>query len=523
MESWRLQSRPTVPGYHLGDLIARGSAATVWAAGRAPGVDDLAVKVVPVPPGADQDDLAFELSALSMARGAGEHLVRVLDVVPVVDPGPAVAVVMERLRHGTLTSLVRSRGHLLPGEVVTLLTPVATTLAVLHDSAVVHGDLSPSNVGLDSRGRPMILDLGVAAVIGTPRDEVYGTPGFVAPEVVAGGHPSTAADVYAVGALGWFALTGDAPPVPAERPALDQAAPITPGALAQVLEQALHPDPARRPAARELGAMLYAAADPTPVLPGPQDDPATMLTQRVRDLARAAAREQAGSSSRTRTERRAALRRRSRTANMRVVAALAAMVLLGGAGVAVASAQRGTSGPPSAPSAPGAQTLPTAVTAGTGSAGSSTDPLGRYAQIIVPLVDARARAWNDADPEALARCFAPGSAALQQDRDVLSTALEQGHRYEGLTFAVDGIRAVSETEDRLSLEVTLTTGPYVVRTDGTDEPRTATSSRVRLVLIALASRADSPVGSPSESAAASAPSDSTGSAWRIAQVEEVDA
>ncbi|MGA8045458.1 MAG: serine/threonine-protein kinase [Dermatophilaceae bacterium] len=505
-----MESRPNVPGYHLAELIAAGSTAEVWAAGRTPGGDDLAVKVVPVPGRADLEDLAFELSALASTRGAGEHLVRVVDVVPVPDP-PAVAVVMERLRHGTLTDLVGARGHLLPGEVVTLLTPVASALADLHDAAVVHGDLSPSNLGLDAHGRPVVLDLGVSAVIGTPRDEIYGTPGFVAPEVVAGGIPTPAADVYALGALGWFALTAEAPPLPADRPGLTSVVPTVPGALVDALEQALHPDPERRPQARDLSSALYGSATALPIRPGAHGDPAMMLTQRVRDLARAAAREDAESVTRTRAGRRAALRRRSHAARLRVAAALVAMVVLGGVGVAVASAQRGTA---PAPTAPGSS-APPLTSAGATAQGGAVDPAERFTAILEALVRARADAWNGADPDLLADCFAPASTALTRDRELLAGALAQGHRYEGVTFAAVAVDTVSESEDRVTLETTLTTGPYAVRTFGGHEARAGSSARVRLVLVRVGA-------APGGSVPASG-SDPAGPGWRIAGVDAIGA
>ena len=511
-----MESRPHIPGYHLTELIAVGSTAAVWAAGRAPGDEDLAVKVVPVPGGADPDAIAFELSALAATRGAGEHLVRVLDVLAVPDPA-AVAIVMERLRQGTLTDLVRARGHLLPGEVVTVLAPIAATLADIHDAAVVHGDVSPSNVGLDAEGRPVILDLGVSAVIGAPRDEVYGTPGFVAPEVVAGGIPTPAADVYALGALGWFALTAEPPPAPADRPDLASVVPTVPDSLGEALEQAMHPDPQRRPQSRDLATALYGSATPLPIRPGALGDPAAMLTQRVRDLARAAAQEDADSAARTRAGRRAALRRRSHAARLRVAAALLAMVALGGVGVAVASAQRGTA---PAPSAPASSPAPAQASAGALATDGGALPSDvRFTAILEALVAARADAWNAADPALLADCFAPASTALVRDRELLAGALVGGHRYEGLTFSAARVDTLSETEARVILETTLTTGAYAVRSSAGHETRAGSSVRVRLVLVRVDVASGEPVPAP---ASASGPG-AADPGWRIAGVEAVDA
>lgn len=474
-----METRPHIPGYQLGELIARGSSAAVWAAVPDGGDRDLAVKVVPIAPGRDEDRLAGELSALAMARGDDDHLVTVLDVVAVTQPAPAVAIIMERLRHGTLTRLVSIRGHLTAGEVVTVLTPVALTAARLHDAAVVHGDLSPSNVGFDRRGRPVVLDLGVSAVVGTSRVDIYGTPGFVAPEVVAGGPPTPEADVYAIGALGWYALTGEPPPIPGDRPVLDTLVPEVPAAMRETLEHALHPEPAQRCGARELATAVYGSATAVPIEPGEGTDEATMLTHRVRELARAASPSSVTSDSRA--ARRIALRTRSRSAHVRVVATLVAAVVIGAAGIAAAAAGRG--GGPSPPVVPVAE-LPEASPPSGVDPGEDTDPT---VVVVEELVEARAAAWTHRDADALAAAFTVSGPAHASDTALLAAAEAAGYRYEGLRFAAADVRLLAEAEDLLLVEATITTSPYAVRgEDGTlvsTRTQQATSVRVQLTLV----------------------------------------
>ena len=474
--------RPRVPGYRIGELIARGSTATVWAA-TAVGTDrELAVKVVPVARGDDEERLALELSALAVARGTDAHLVTVVDVLALTDPAPAVAIVMERLRQGTLTRLVATRGHLTPGEVVTVLTPVAVTVATLHDAAVVHGDLSPSNVGFDGRGRPVVLDLGVSTVIGTPREEIYGTPGFVAPEVVSGEPHTPHSDVYAIGALGWFALTGEPPPIPSERPGLDRIAADVPAAMQEALERALHPDPAQRGDARALATAIYASAPAAPVQPGEGTDEATMLTHRLRERARAAAHPAGagGSAPQTRRGRQAELRSRSRAAHLRIVTTAVAAVVIGAVGVGAAAAGRGADPPPLAPALSDSAEPHRAAPAGVATAPDHT-------ALLRSLVQARAAAWAEGDPAALAACFTTDSAALESDASLIAQAVRAGHRYDGLEFSVAEVRVRVQTEDRLTLEATIDTAPYAVRADGSDGTsvltRDATRSRVALTVV----------------------------------------
>lgn len=486
-----MENRPVVPGYRIGRLIARGSSAAVWSATAVDADRDLAVKVIPVGAGDDGGRIAGELSALAVSRGGDDHLVTVLDVVPVSDPGPAVAIVMDRLRHGTLTRLVSTRGHLTPGEVVTVLTPVALTVAGLHDAAVVHGDLSPSNVGFDGRGRPVVLDLGVSMVVGTRREEIYGTPGFVAPEVVAGGAPTPSSDVYAMGALGWYALMGEPPPMPAERLSLAAATPPVPDTMCAALERALHPDPAERGDARDLATEVYASVTAVPIEPGEGTDEATMLTHRVRELARSRSGDGDEPARRTRRSRRAELRTRSRRAHLRILTSVVAALVIGAGGVAVASVGRGSEPPSLAPKASLSTTAPDAA----GAAGAPLD----HAAVVAGLVQARAQAWTARDPDALTACFTPQSAALASDAALLAHAGRAGHRYEGLGFAVSGVRLLAESQDRFRLEADIATSAYAVRTDAVDTPvaREPTSTRVHLTV------------------------DLTDSGWRISEVDPV--
>ncbi|MGB7819457.1 MAG: serine/threonine-protein kinase, partial [Ornithinibacter sp.] len=213
------ESAPMVPGFELGRRIGHGATSEVWVAATEADGRRVALKVVH----ADLDEVqaAAREAALSAAV-ASPHLVRIEACLPL--PGGRVALVMPHLAGGSLEALVEARGHLEPGEVVTVLAPVASALARLHAVGVVHGDVSPGNVLLDLDGRPHLGDLGVGRIVGEAPAGVWGSDGYVAPEVVLGSDPSPAADVYSLGALGWLCLTGSVPGAPGLRPALADVA-----------------------------------------------------------------------------------------------------------------------------------------------------------------------------------------------------------------------------------------------------------------------------------------------------------
>ncbi len=303
------EGRPHVPGYHLTEVLGSGAGGQVWRARQAgpgpsagdgdaePVPDDVAVKIV------RSGELAErELAVLRGVRHA--HVVGLREGVLLADG--SLALVLDLVEGGTLAQLVAARGHLRPGEVVTVVAPLAGALAELHAVGIEHGDLAPGNVLFDRAGRPMLGDLGTVRITGAAREEQFGTPGYVDPVVVAGGRPGPASDVYGLGALAWFALTGRTPPGALLREPLADVVPGLPDELVAVLEEALDPDPSRRPAPDALARRVFDAAPAEPVwLMGlaPVDGG---LTHRIRQLAAADERGAQPPRHRARTGRRLA-------------------------------------------------------------------------------------------------------------------------------------------------------------------------------------------------------------------------
>jgi WD40 repeat protein len=130
-------------------------------------------------------------------------------------------IVFELLTGGSLRALAKERGGRLPWrEAATLGAQVARGLAAIHRAGLVHRDVKPENVLLDSEGRAKLTDFGLvrfesaaelkATVALTKSSETLGTLAFMAPEQ-AGGEVHAPADVYALGAT-LFALVAGRPP-----------------------------------------------------------------------------------------------------------------------------------------------------------------------------------------------------------------------------------------------------------------------------------------------------------------------
>jgi serine/threonine-protein kinase len=132
--------------------------------------------------------------------------------------------VMEYLSGLTLEDLVGRHGPLPPGRAVYLLRQVCDALREAHAAGLVHRDVKPGNVMVCTRGGihdvAKLLDFGLVERRGPgdPGDDpawqggVAGTPAYMAPEQATGrGRPDARSDLYSLGAVGFFILTGQPP------------------------------------------------------------------------------------------------------------------------------------------------------------------------------------------------------------------------------------------------------------------------------------------------------------------------
>jgi serine/threonine-protein kinase len=127
--------------------------------------------------------------------------------------------VMEFLEGVDLDSHVRSRRRLPPAEILAILEPLCAALGTAHEQGIIHRDLKASNVFItkNSERRVVLLDFGVAKLIDeqgpglTAPSHVVGTPSCMAPEQITGQATDARTDVYALGALTYYMLTGELP------------------------------------------------------------------------------------------------------------------------------------------------------------------------------------------------------------------------------------------------------------------------------------------------------------------------
>jgi serine/threonine protein kinase len=103
-------------------------------------------------------------------------------------------------------------------KIAEILIPVADAISHAHERGIVHRDLKPSNILLDAQWKPYIADFGLAKSMNRNSDlpqtgQILGTAGYMAPEQAAGEYKivGASADIYGLGGLLYFCLTGQAP------------------------------------------------------------------------------------------------------------------------------------------------------------------------------------------------------------------------------------------------------------------------------------------------------------------------
>jgi serine/threonine protein kinase len=213
--------------YEAVRLLGEGGMGKVYLAWQRDVGRDVVVKVM-------HDDLAaderfrrnFLRETLMMARFQHRHAVALLDAS--AEAAGQLCIVMEYVQGISLQALVKHLGPLEPPRAGRLLGQLCSVLQAAHDQEILHRDITATNIMLVDAGSPAeaikVMDFGLARVaagqepyfaleklIGTGQSIGGGTPDYMCPEQIRGEAVDQRGDIYSVGVLLFFLLTGHLP------------------------------------------------------------------------------------------------------------------------------------------------------------------------------------------------------------------------------------------------------------------------------------------------------------------------
>jgi eukaryotic-like serine/threonine-protein kinase len=260
-------------GHYRADcLVARGGMASIFRGTDLRTGRTVAIKIPH--PELESDVLFFDRFQRETEIGRKLDHRGVVKVLPSED-SDRVCMVMEWVEGIRLRELIDDQGKLPPKRALRIVIRICEALDYIHGHGVVHRDLKPDNIFIDSNDDIKIIDFGIARQEGARRltfgklTRSMGTPDYASPEQVRGQRGDARSDIYSVGVMLYEMVSGEVPfrspnPIVAlnqrliKKPTLpsEVAAVITPQ-LQRIIYRALEVDPRNRySTARELGGDL---------------------------------------------------------------------------------------------------------------------------------------------------------------------------------------------------------------------------------------------------------------------------
>jgi len=266
-----------LPGYRIMRQLGRGSMGVVYLAEDLHLRRQVALKVL-APTVVDSELFRTRFNLESRNAATLDHP----NIVPIYAAGQAAGVLYIAMRYvasGDLRALLETNGPLSLEQASAVIVAMADALDAAHAHGIIHRDVKPANILIDNRNGQhhyYLSDFGIAKITSTGESltstgQILGTIDYIAPEQVQGKPIDNRADLYALGCVLYYCLTGTVPfpradiaalmwahvyetppPVTAQRPDL-------PPQIDHIMAKAMAKQPADRyPTGRELAAALRA-------------------------------------------------------------------------------------------------------------------------------------------------------------------------------------------------------------------------------------------------------------------------
>ncbi|MFI5233618.1 MAG: serine/threonine-protein kinase [Gemmatimonadales bacterium] len=201
--------------YSLEHELGRGGMGIVYLARELRLARPVAIKVLPRALAAARPELHEKFLREAQMAAQLSHP-NIVPIHHVDEAGEFVFFVMAYIEGETLGERVRARGPLTPSEGARVLREIGWALAYAHSRGIVHRDVKPDNILLENQtNRALVTDFGIAGAVRdeAPADANYirGTAHFLSPEQAMGEPTDGRSDIYSLGIVGYYALTGRLP------------------------------------------------------------------------------------------------------------------------------------------------------------------------------------------------------------------------------------------------------------------------------------------------------------------------
>jgi len=260
-----LSAGSTFAGYEIEGVVGSGGVGILYRARQLRLDRPVALKVV-------EPDIASDAVIRERLRRE-TRTVAALDhpnIAPLYEAGEqdGTIYIVTRWVEGTeLGALIRRESPVEPARAARFAAQIADALELAHEKGLVHRDVKPSNVIVTDEGHVYLTDFGLAKRAGsasglTGAAQQLATVDYVAPEAIEGHEPVAAGDVYALGCVLYEMLVGTAPfageaggmakmwaQLNSDAPSVAEQRPDVPGALEDLIMQALAKRPEDRPSA----------------------------------------------------------------------------------------------------------------------------------------------------------------------------------------------------------------------------------------------------------------------------------
>src|SRR3990172_2327698 len=203
--------------YRIEDLLGQGGMSAVYKAADPNLRRTVAVKLIHSHLAADPEFVRrFEEEAAAVAQLRHPNIIQVFDFNHDSD---TYFMVLEYVQGDTLRSKLKAlseKQQRLPlAESIRIMAAICDAVHYAHQRGMIHRDLKPANVMINPQGQPILMDFGVAKILGgqqhTATGAVVGTPAYLSPEQVRGDRPDARADIYSLGVVLFEILAGRPP------------------------------------------------------------------------------------------------------------------------------------------------------------------------------------------------------------------------------------------------------------------------------------------------------------------------